>query len=116
MEKDEELAHELLLSARELAARAALARELRKEAPGGFYTGVLACLIDPPRSGVTQRIEFKRLKGAPRLSERADLDIVLFMRAQLEKDPKIDAAVKAAETHFDLKERRVRKAWSRYRP
>jgi hypothetical protein len=114
---------------RELAARVALAIELRKEAPDGYFANLLAALIDPrpPRqpTGIMvkrvvpkQTIKFTPPKGGRRASDRGDLDIAQFMREWLEaqepKHRKIDAAVYTASVYFHVSERRVEKAWEQF--
>jgi hypothetical protein len=102
IDDDEELAHELLLGTpgpkgreypefeRERAARAALARLLRKEAaPNGFYTLRVADLIDPPTDPgniqsdlVERKVIFQgRNRGTPVVvDERRRAKIAVFMR------------------------------------
>ncbi|HMA71390.1 MAG TPA: hypothetical protein VKP67_07870 [Xanthobacteraceae bacterium] len=106
---------------RESAARVALAIELRKEAPDGYFVQLLAKMIDPRTRThgpvPKQTIKFVPPKGGRRASHRADLDIVAFMREQLARHPArqkkagIDAAAWEAHEHFDVSERRVWQAW-----
>jgi len=104
-------------SSHERAARAALARLLRKEAPDGYFTQIVASLIDPPRRRVvvTQRIEFKRLKGNPwRASGRLDVEIAEFIHERRKAGCQLKDAVTDAAEHFRVGEEKVRKAWGEF--
>src|ERR1700730_9506636 len=102
MREDEQLAIEFLLgtpgpkgrtylkpgSKLELKARSALARIMLTEAPGGYFTRLVATLIDPPdRSTIIKRkIVFQRPKGTPVVvldGRRAE--IAAYMHDQLAK-------------------------------
>jgi hypothetical protein len=109
-DRDEKLAHELLVGAGgkylkpgselELKARTALARILRKEAPDGWFTQTVADLIGlPPRSAVTkQKIVFvlNRSRGTPvMVTDRRRAEIAAFMQEQLETQKRGTAATVA---------------------
>jgi hypothetical protein len=147
MDEDEDLAIEFLLgtpgprgrtyldpdSERGKRARTILARKLREEAPDGYFTQIVAKLIDPPRrSAIFQReIVFKRPRGTPVIMDaRRDPEIAALMRvllAQLAKR-KRGAAMTAAEIRnfkdiidaaqkkFGVKRSTVMSAWSKFRP
>jgi hypothetical protein len=96
---------------RELMARAALADELRKEAPQGYFVGLLAALIDPRVEAASmekQAVKFIPPKGGRRSSGRLDLEIAAFIR---EQHCGVDAAVVLAKEHFHVSESRVWQAW-----
>jgi hypothetical protein len=100
---------------REVMARAALAYELRREAPHGYFAGLLADLIDPEvrSTSIEKRtVKFVRPRGGRRASGRLDLDIIEFMRKYLGQHPEqTEAAVNEAAKHFDKSERRIWDAW-----
>jgi hypothetical protein len=149
IDEDEELAHEWLLgtpgpkgireylktgSERELKARAAMARILRSEAPGGFFTGLMAALVDPPRRGViipnvaNRKIAFKRPRGTPVVvSDRRRVEIAAFMHEQLaaqKRKPAATAAqarnlkdvVAAAQAKFAISHGTVMDIWREFKP
>jgi hypothetical protein len=103
-------------SDREFDARAALADELRKEAPDGYFVGLLADMIDPRVNATSiekQTVKFVPPKGGRRASGRLDLDIIEFMRKYLEKYPdQTEAAANEAAKHFHKSERRIWAAWT----
>jgi hypothetical protein len=141
---DNELAHELLLgtpgprgreylepnSERELKARTALARILRAEAPNGYFTRVLADLIDPPRGSViiNRKIVFQRPRGTPVVvSDRRRVEIAAFMQEQLEKQKRGTCAsdaqarnlkpiIDAAREKFGDSRSTIMKIWHDFRP
>ncbi len=136
----EDLAHELLLgspisgqngwyhkrqylkpgSKRESAARAALARLLRDEAPDGYFTQIVASMIDPQTNSplINQRIKIVRLQGGKRATGRLNIDIAKFIHKRREEQPGItmEAVIYDAAEHFRISERRIKYAWSRFKP
>jgi hypothetical protein len=105
-------------SKRELAARAALARELLAEAPQGYFVKLIAAMIDPRTDSpfIRQTIKFVRHKGGLRASGRRHLEIATFMRAHREKHPELaveQAALDAAD-HFEVSERTIWAAWEAF--
>jgi hypothetical protein len=137
---DEDLAHELLLgtlgsnpreypergSKRELAARAALARLLRKG--DSFYIWRVADMIDPSLgSAVAEREVFfkRRDKGTPVVvGERRRAEIAAFLQEGLKEEKKIKpkgkpnfkAVVAAAENEFGVGRSTILAIWSDYKP
>jgi hypothetical protein len=117
---------------RALAARAALAKLLRAEAPDGYYTPLLAEMISPhPKPGTVAVIERQRVKfipprGGKRASGRLELDIAKFVRKKLaevqrerrrrkmrplKEDRLAKRTVDQAKARFRVSEKTVRNAW-----
>lgn len=145
-DRDEKLAQELLVgirgskgriylepnSRRELKARIALSKVLRAEAPNGWFTNVVAALIEPPRrrSAIIERkIVFQRpTRGAPVVvNDRRRAEIAAFMQVQLEKQKRETAATvaqarnqkKAEDTttkKFDISRSTLMEIWSEFSP
>jgi hypothetical protein len=96
---------------RELEAREVLSDELRREAPDGYFAGLLADMIDPrvkSRAIDKQSVKFIRAPGGRRSSGRLDLEIRQFMH---EQECGVDAAAVLAKEHFKLSETRIWQAW-----
>jgi hypothetical protein len=124
---------------RALAARAALAKLLRAEAPEGRYTGLLAEMISPHLEPGTsfkkqsthtvirrQTVEFIPPRGGKRASGRLELDIAKFVRKKLAqvqkerlkkkmlplKEDRLDKrTVGQAAACFRVSEKTIRSAW-----
>jgi hypothetical protein len=141
--KDEKLAHEFLLgtvgpkgtvylkpnSEREKRARQATARVLRKEAPQGFFTQLIASLIDPSpdRVFIKRKIIFQRPRGTPVVvSDQQRAEIAGFIHKELEKQKahaqtaaqarNLKAAMAAACDKFGISDRTVWDIWKDFRP
>jgi hypothetical protein len=98
---------------RELKARKALADELRTEAPDGYFTHLLADMIDPrvkSRAIDKQSVKFIPARGGRRSSGRLDLKICEFMHKKKRRGG-VDAAAVLAKEHFKISETRVWQAW-----
>jgi hypothetical protein len=144
MHEDEELAIEFLLgtpgpkgrtylqpgSERELKARAVLARIMLTEAPDGYFTRLVAALIDPPRRSaiIKRKIVFQRARGTPVVvGDRRRVEIAAFMHDQLQKQKRgatagnararnLKRVVGAAQDKFGVSRATVMKVWSGFRP
>ncbi len=109
---------------RELAARQALADELRREAPDGYFVHIIAAMIDPRTDSelIRQKIEFAPAKDSrleTKTSWKLDHDIARFMHEYREKHPgrgSVTKAVDAAVDHFGFETRRIEEAWKMYKP
>jgi len=141
---DEELAIEWLLGTHgpdgreylkpgdkcELRARAAVARALLREAPDGYFTRLVAALIDPSISSsiISRRIALKRPKGTPVvIPDRRRAEIAAFMQEQLAKQKQGTAAsaaqaqnlkrvVAATQEKFGASRSTVLNIWRDFRP
>lgn len=94
-------------SARERAARAALARLFRKSSPfPAFIRETLAALFDPASATVPagRRIEFVNLKQS---HPGAGLEVALHVWLCLRLGDKKEAAIASAMQEFELERRRV---------
>jgi hypothetical protein len=136
IDDDEELAHEFLLgipgpdgrefpkpgSERELKARTALAKILFKEAPNGYFTRLMAALIDPPRRSVIikRKIVFKRPRGTPVVvGDRRRAEIAAFIHARLKNrtgTQSLKSVLGEAEDKFGVRRSTLLNIWSHFRP
>jgi hypothetical protein len=142
--KDERLAREFLLgsvgpkgrvylkpnSIREKKARKATARVLRKEAgPDGYFTCLIASLIDPSPNHVfiNRKIIFQRPRGTPVVaSNRQRAEIAAFIHNELEKQKagaptaaqarNLKLAIGAASDKFGYGDRTLREIWKEFKP
>jgi hypothetical protein len=98
-------------SKRERAARAALARLIRKSSPfPEFIRETLAALFDPASSSVPveRRIEFNRLHvGELKSRPEATLEIAMHVWLRQQLGDKKESAVESAVEMFGLKRRRI---------
>jgi hypothetical protein len=103
-------------------AYAALAYELRREAPDGHFVGLVAAMYDPHTEGVLPRlrIELKRgrgRKGEARVIGRRGGEIAEFLhvwRAAHPDETDVASAIDAAEKHFGLAGRIIWDVWAHF--
>jgi hypothetical protein len=108
-------------SEQELAARAALADELRAEAPWGHFVGLVAAMIDPRTEGALSRPQIKcsghRGKNSkPRVTEHRDVEIAEHIqkrRAKNDREPVAESIWDAAE-HFRLADSVICEVWNEF--
>jgi hypothetical protein len=104
----------------EKRARAELAKQLRMGQLGGFAKELLALAIDPWTESAwrgmrpLRKIKFTSVTPGPPSTWARDLLVVHFIREQLQNNfgPQ-DAALKAAETRFDLGRSQTYAIWQR---
>ncbi len=142
--EDEQLARELLLgigprgrkiylkpgSEYELKARAALARVMLSEAPNGYFTRLVARLIQPlpPSALIQQKIIFKRPRGTPLVvNDQRRAEIAAFMQEKMKNQTRGSAvtvaqarnqkrAKEATMKKFGISRSTLMDIWSEFSP
>jgi hypothetical protein len=108
-------------SEQELAARAALADELRAEAPLGHFVGLVAAMIDPRTEGALSRPQIKFVghrgkNSRPHVTEHRDVEIAQYIqkrRAKNDPEPVAESIGEAAD-HFGLADSVIWEVWNKF--
>jgi hypothetical protein len=111
-------------SSEEKRARALLAAQLRDGTLGGFAKELLALALDPhtpsehPGMHPIRTIQFLSPARGKRATWVRDLLVIDFIRSELRKNknPKREAAFKAAEARFNIKRSRLQRIWTTFGP
>jgi hypothetical protein len=117
LQRDGEVAYPASGSDREMALRAALAREVRREMRG-FVGELLALAIDPalvPQTPTTRRTKHVVFRNPARGGKASvwarDLLIIEHLKRLLRDEDKKTAAYKLTAEHFGCSERSIRDVW-----
>jgi hypothetical protein len=108
-------------SEQEIAARAALADELRAEAPWGHFVGLVAAMIDPRTRGALSRpqIKFSGHRGKnskPQTTERRAAQIAAYIHETRTDHKSLEDAIASAAAHFGFVESVIWEAWNAFKP
>lgn len=107
-------------SKRELAARAALADELRAEAPWGHFVGLAAAMIDPRTKGILPRPQIKFVghrgkNSRPQTTKHRAIEIAAYIHERLPNHKNVHNSIAEAAAHFGFVETVIWEAWDEYK-